>query len=184
MIAEDVAIGMAEKAEQERLRANAIARGNINLQREANEAQFRSVHAQHEAVEAKREANKSKFGFWLLASLIGATLLFGSLWAANRNDDTDTAASASQPPVVTRTVVGSPAPSASRAVVREYVPVPVPVQPAPAPVVQTPPAQGYIERTAPQPAPSLAAPAPAPSVAAPATQPESPDQPLSGYIER
>jgi D-aminopeptidase len=64
VIAEDVAIGMAEKAEQERLRANAIARGNINLQREANEAQFRAFmpSMRRSKRSAKRIRASSAFG--------------------------------------------------------------------------------------------------------------------------
>ncbi len=182
-IAEDVAVTMAAEADQERARANAIARGNINLQREAETARFNSLYASNEAVAAKQDANKSKFNFWLLASVLAATLLFGSIWAANRKDDTATASSASQPQVVTRTITVSPSP----AVIREYVPVPVPVQPVPVvqpvPAYEEPaPVRGYVQPT-PRPAPSLAAPAPAPSLA-PVVPATSPDQPLGGFIER
>lgn len=187
-VAEDVALGMAEKAAAERQRANAIAQGNIHLQREADAARFNSIYSQSEAAEAKRDANNSKFGFWLLATVIAASLLFGSMLWANRKDDVATANSASQPPLVTRTIVVSPSPATSPTVVREYVPVPVPVRPV---IVATPaPVRGYVQPV-PQAIPSLAAPSPEPTVAAPQTDtPTAPtttdttDKPLNGYIER
>jgi hypothetical protein len=188
-IAADVAAGMAEKAAQERHRANVYAAGNTHLNRELDNTRFQRNVAAVDAAEARRDASNSKFGFWLLASLIAITLFVGSMWWANHNNNETAVASAnSQPPVVTRTVVETPKPAATPTVVREVVPVPVAVPVAPAP--QPTPLPAYVE---PRPAPvvveprpaATAAPMPAPSIAAPA--PDQPstdsDQPLKGYVE-
>jgi len=199
-IAEDVAVGMADKAAHERNRANAYADGNNHLRRENDAAQFQRIHAENQAVDARRDANNSKFGFWLLASFIAVALFVGTMWWSNsRTNDVATASSASQPPVVTRTIVVSPSPTPT--VVRQIVPVPVPVVvPQQQPMRQAPapaetPLGGYtqpVPRSLPDTAPEQNETPPSKMVPA---QPESApdtnntstdngDKPLGGYIER
>lgn len=193
-IAQDVAMGMAEKADAEEARARALANSNWRLNRERENADFQRFHAEQAEADARRSANGSKFGIWLLASVLAATLFFGSLlWANRANDATGNASSASMPPtVVTRTVVASPspAPAAPPTVINNYVPVPVhtaPIRTVPATqaVPDPQPLHGYTKMA---PRMETVTPAPKATVAPtvePNIQPESTDsdKPLNGYVQ-
>jgi len=183
-IAQDTAFGMAEKAAQERERANIYAAGNTHLNRELDSVRSQRNFAERDAVAARSEARGNAFGFWLMAGIVAAALFFGFFVWKGQGDETATASSAELPPtVVTKTVVAptpAPTPIAPIApppptVVHEYVPVPVPV--APAPVPEPAPLHGYtqpVRRVVPKPIPTTA----------PDTKSNNDgDQPLHGYVE-
>ena len=124
-VAEDVAVGMAAKADQEANRADLLAAQNarqgVNLDRTRAE---RDAAAFQGAV-AREQARNSAFGFWLLLGVVAVALLIGAIWYANRPEPATA-------PAVTIQRNTAPAPAVMGGATRNPAP-PVAVTPAPAP---------------------------------------------------
>ncbi len=144
-VAEDVAVGMAAKATEEQIRADALAANNIR-----QGAHLEQVRAQRDAaavggIVARNDARSASFGFWLLLGLVGIGLLLGAIWFATRPEPSSTTT------VINRTTTSDPAPAKAPVVA-------VPVQPA------APPPPAVVERRVPvvveRPVPVPAAPEP------------------------
>lgn len=157
-VAEDVAVGMAAKADQEAVRAEiaedvavseatraeALAAQNVRQGAHLNQVRAeRNAEALSGSV-AREQARNASFGFWLLLGVIGVVLAVGAIWLANRPDQEPVATTvinqrpAATPPATAPTApvqvqIPAPAPAAAPPVVVDRpvpVPVPVPAQPA------------------------------------------------------
>jgi hypothetical protein len=181
-VSQDVAEGMATRADLERARAESEnARANTYAVQNARQADHLDVvraqrnRAEVEGQYAAADAGRNALAFWLLLGIVAAGLIIGYIAWANR------------PAPESNTTIISPE-------VRPATPAPALVQPVPAPA----PAPVVIEKQVPVDRP-VAVPVPVPvnngtaapsatpapmAPEAPAGQPPSnSDRPLNGYVE-
>jgi len=201
-VAEDVAVGMAVKADAEHARANNFA---VGAAVEAARADALGTAAVREAVRAdsalndrdtalatasraNRDARNSSMAFYLLLGAVAVASLVGLLWYFNRPQEAATA---------TPTPVGNRAPAPAAPTVPRTVSAPPVAAPAPPPVIIERKVVVPVDRPVAVPVPvdrpvPVVVPGPAPQNDAPATTPapatDAPasgtgEKPLRGYVE-
>lgn len=147
-VAEDVAVGMAARADQEAVRADLLAAQNAQTRAQRDAAVVTGAIA-------REEARSASFGFWLLLGVVGVALLIGAIWYANRPEQPTaptvtinrTVTPAQPQPAAPPVVVTTPPPPPAAVVVDRpvivnkpvAVPVPVPVQRPAAPAATAAP---------------------------------------------
>lgn len=183
-IAEDVAVGMAAKADYEEARADNLAVQNARQSARLSEVRSERDGAALSGAIAREDARGSSFAFWMLLGVVAVALTIGAFYFATRPEPTSTSvtinrqapatAPTSNPSssnLVQQPAAAPPAP----VVVREPVAVPVPVERTPPPtsttiVVQQP------EGTEAAPSETPAAPSPE-GTTVPPSEPAAPSTP-------
>jgi hypothetical protein len=83
-IAEDVAAGESQRADQQRERANLYARAAaVESVQAANARSDRDAAVMTSEI-ATSEARSATFGYWMLLGLVAIALVIGAIWYANR----------------------------------------------------------------------------------------------------
>ncbi len=82
--AQDVALGLAVEADREAARASRLAAANAQQGVNLRQAQAQRDAAAVSAAGARAQARNAAFGFWLLLGAVAVVLLVGAIWYATR----------------------------------------------------------------------------------------------------
>jgi len=157
-VAEDVAAGMAVKADIEQARADTLAVDDLRQRARLRDTQVQRDAAVVDSAIARNSARNSAFGFWLLLGSVAAALVLAAIYFATRPEPANDTVTANRPappapaPPARAVPVVVPVPTTpppAPVVIERRVPVPVPAQPVPVP--QAPPPTIIIEPSAPAP---------------------------------
>jgi hypothetical protein len=103
-VAEDVAVGMAAKADVAEARAEVLEAQNVRQSVHMSELRAERDGAAVSGALAREQARSSSFAFWLLLGVVVTGLALWALWAATRPE-----------PTTSSLIITSPGPAATAA---------------------------------------------------------------------